>query len=269
MNVNLKKLSVIFFIASVVGIIVSSLGMYDDVMSTAHTLQIYFPITFGVTPSSTDGGNIRLGVFISVIQIITAAIALSDNFSKRYRFSAFVLLVVSVVFDAWTDIVYRSGYLTGNLAVASVTTIAFYTFGTEILSGFSIALFMMTWRQALADIAWNIAYSFNSLSTIAPEYRYFLQAAKRKAQLESERRKSEKGGNSIGYKANQSYASQYNKPQPQQQSQARRTGQNTSYASAQKPSSQSMLDRLGLKSASSFITPQPPDDDEYTYEDLV
>ena len=136
----IKKLSIILFVASVVGVIVSSLGMYDDVMSTAHTLQNYFPSKFGVTPSSTENGNIRLGVFISSVQIVAAAIVVSEHFSKKYRILAGVLLAVSIVFDAWTDIVFRSGYLTGNIPVAATTTIAFYTFGTEILDGFSISL---------------------------------------------------------------------------------------------------------------------------------
>lgn len=188
-----KKLSVFLTVASLAGIVLSTLQIYEDVKSTAGTLLVYFPRQWGVFPVTTEPSSMVLGLFVSIVQIIAIAIAFSNMFSLSRRAGAGFIALVSVPFDAWTDIVYRSGYLTGNLAVSTVTTIAFYTFGSEALSAFSWLLFIATWRQAIADISWTIAFTIENVKTIAPEFKRFMAAAERQASKQLEERTSQFG----------------------------------------------------------------------------
>ena len=185
-----KRITVLLLFASIAGIAISSLLMKEDVLSTANTLTVYFPEKFGVTPAMTESGGIFLGIFISLTQIISAAIAFSSNFKIVPRITAGILFIAAVPFDAWTDIVFRSGYLQGDLRVASITTVAFYTFGSEIMQGLSWAVLMFIWRQAIADIMWSVAYMFKSLSTLPGEWEKFFTAAGNVAARESNSRVS-------------------------------------------------------------------------------
>lgn len=187
-----KKFSVLFLIASIVGIVISASLLKEDVMSTAHTLTVYFPVQFGVTPAMTEQGGVFLGIFISIAQVIGAAVWFSKQFSKPIRLMAALIFTLAVPFDAWTDIVFRSGYLQGNLAVATITTVAFYTFGSEIMQTLSLALFVSIWRQGFADMLWGFAYAWNSMGTMKREWGSFFSAAKRVAERESAERVGER-----------------------------------------------------------------------------
>lgn len=187
-----KKFSVLFMVASIAGIVISASLLKEDVLSTAHTLTVFFPMAFGVTPAMTENGGIYLGIFISIAQIVGVAVFSASHFSKSIRAMAFVVVLLAVPFDAWTDIVYRSGYLSGNLMVATITTMAFYTLGSEIMQALSLALLVSVWRQGFTDTLWGIAYGWNSLGTMRREWLSFASAAKRMAERESLARVSEK-----------------------------------------------------------------------------
>ena len=182
---TVKKFSVLLLAASIVGVIISASLLKEDVLSTAHTLTVFFPVAFGVTPAMTEEGGLYLGIFISIAQIVGVAVASSKNYNKALRLLAALIVLLAVPFDAWTDIVFRSGYLSGNLAVATVTTIAFYTFGSEIMQALSLALFFSVWRQGLADLQWGAVYGWHSLGTMKKEFGAFVAAAKRHADRES------------------------------------------------------------------------------------
>ena len=187
-----KKFSVLFLVASIAGIVISASLLKEDVLSTAYTLTVFFPQAFGVTPAMTENGGVYLGIFISLAQIVGAAVAFAKQYSWSVRWMAFVVVFCAVPFDSWTDIVYRSGYLSGNLAVATITTVAFYTFGSEIMQTLSLTLFFSVWRQGLADILWGAVYGWSSLATMRKEAASFARAAKRFADRESASRVDEK-----------------------------------------------------------------------------
>lgn len=215
-----KQVTVLLFAASIAGVVISFLLLKEDIMSTANTLTIYFPMQFNVTPSSEENGWI-LGLFISVIQIVSAGVMMSEYFSKLTRWMSAIMLLIALPFDAWTDIVYRSGYLAGNIPVAVATTIAFYTFGSEIMQSLSLMVFFTLWRQALADIFWGVSYAVEQIKTIAPEVASFRQAANRLAIRESERRVSNRAAQPLGYTPTasgghpQQYQQQYRPATPQ------------------------------------------------------
>lgn len=174
---KITGLALISFLFSIAGIIISALLLREDVVSTAHTLKDYFPIRYNVTPSSTWEGAIVLGLFISVLQVISANVAFSGRFSNTSRAVAFVGLISAVVFDNWTDVVFRSAYLTGDIKVAYATTIAFYTFGSEVLQGLSWLVFVSTWRTAISDIMLGAAKFGAGVKSISSEWKSFQRAA--------------------------------------------------------------------------------------------
>jgi len=173
-------LALLSFIASILGIIISVLLLKEDVLSTSHTVFEYFPLKFGVKPSATWEGAMVLGYFTSVLQIVSASIMLSDHFSKNNRYSAVVMFILSCAFDNYTDIIFRSGNLTGNLFVATVSTLAFYTVGSEVLSGFSLLVFFTFWRRAVSDLMWGIAVFGAGMRSIGAEWSRFVKAANTK-----------------------------------------------------------------------------------------
>lgn len=180
MNKKLMGLSLFSFLASIAGIAVSLMLLKEDVVSTAHTIFEYFPNTFGVTPSTSWEGAIILGVFVSILQIISASVAFSEKFPRNSRILATVVLVASGLFDNWTDVVFRSGNLTGDMKVATITTLAFYTFGSEIAQGLSWLIFVSLWRPAISDLMWGYARLLAGFSSISAEWSKFQRAAHNK-----------------------------------------------------------------------------------------
>lgn len=180
MNKKLMGLSLFSFLASIAGIAVSLMLLKEDVVSTAHTIFEYFPNTFGVTPSTSWEGAIILGVFVSILQIISASVAFSEKFPRNSRILATVVLVASGLFDNWTDVVFRSGNLTGDMKVATITTLAFYTFGSEIAQGLSWLIFVSLWRLAISDLMWGYARLLAGFSSISAEWSKFQRAAHNK-----------------------------------------------------------------------------------------
>lgn len=172
-------LSVIGFFAAIAGVVVSTMLLREDVYSTAKTVFEYFPTKFGVTPSATWEGALVLGIFTSVLQIVAAYIVSSDKFSPTIRWIAAPILGASMWFDNWTDVIFRSGYGAGNTKVATVSTLAFYTFGSEVLNSFSLLVVFSIWRSAISDLMWGTARLFQGVGSIAEEWVRFLGAAKR------------------------------------------------------------------------------------------
>lgn len=177
-------LSLFSFLASIAGIVVSFMLLKEDVISTAHTIFEYFPSKFGVTPSTSWEGAIILGIFVSVLQIISASVAFSEKFPKTSRLMAGVVLISSGLFDNWTDVVFRSGNLTGNTRIATITTLAFYTFGSEIAQGLSWLVFVSLWRLAISDLMWGYAMFLSGISSISSEWNRFKRAAYNKESRE-------------------------------------------------------------------------------------
>src|SRR5688572_4764136 len=172
-------LALITFAFAVAGIVISSLTIKEDVISTAHTIFEYFPMKYGVTPATTWDGAVVLAVFTSVLQVVAASVAFS-KFSLSNRVVAGLALVLSLGFDNWTDVVFRSGNLTGNLQIAWVTTLAFYTAGSEIMQGLSWLVVLSTWRPAISDFMWGLSRFEAGISSISGEWSSFQRAARNK-----------------------------------------------------------------------------------------
>ena len=179
-NGKIMGISLISFFASIAGIIVSFLLIQEDVTSTAHTLFEYFPLRFGVTPSSTWEGAIILGIFTSILQVVAASVAFNKQFATASRILAFVTFLFACYFDNWTDVVFRSGNLAGDVRIATVTTLAFYTFGSEITQGLSWLVFANNWRTAISDIMWGWAKVQAGTRSISAEWTNFKRAADNK-----------------------------------------------------------------------------------------
>lgn len=176
-NGKLMGISLISFFAAIAGIVVSFLLIREDVTSTAHTLFEYFPSKFGVTPSSTWAGAIILGAFTSILQVVAASVAFNKQFASANRVLAFVAFVFACYFDNWTDVVFRSGNLTGDVKIATITTLAFYTFGSEITQGLSWLVFVNNWRSAVSDIMWGWAKVGAGFRSMSAEWENFKRAA--------------------------------------------------------------------------------------------
>jgi len=177
MNKKFMGTSLISFVASIAGIVVSFMLLKEDVISTAHTIFEYFPSQFGVTPSTSWNGSIVLGVFVSVLQIVCASVAFSEKFPNASRVLSGFVLLLSGFFDNWTDVVFRSGNLTGNVKIATITTLAFYTFGSEISQGLSWLVFVNMWRPAISDAMWGWAKFTTGIGSISSEWNSFKRAA--------------------------------------------------------------------------------------------
>lgn len=188
MKNKITGLALVSFLASIAGIVISFLLLKEDVTSTAHTLFEYFPMKYGVIPSSEWNGAIILGLFTSVLQVVSASIMFSKSFSAQNRWLAFIAFVSSCGFDNWTDVVFRSGNLTGDIQVATITTLAFYTVGSEALQGFSWLIFFNTWRQGISDFMWGVARLQSGFSSISSEWSSFKRAASRRESRESDDR---------------------------------------------------------------------------------
>jgi hypothetical protein len=177
MKTKHNGLTLISLIAAIAGVIVSFSLLKEDVLSTASTLFEYFPANFGVTPAMTWTGAIYLGVFVSVTQIVTASVASRKELSKTIRYTAGLLLMLSIPFDAWTDIVFRSGNFTGNPIVAIVTTVAFYTFGSELMQSLSWIIVLTSWRQGIRELMWFSAKGIEGIRSISTEWRVVIRNA--------------------------------------------------------------------------------------------
>lgn len=172
-DMNNKKffgIALISFIFGMAGIVISALLLKEDVLSTAHTVFEYFPSRYGVTPSTTWGGAKILGVFISVLQVVSASVAFSNKFSMSWRILATASLGLSVWFDNWTDVIFRSGYGVGDRQIAMISTMAFYTFGSEITQSLSWLVIMSSWRAAISDGLIGMARIKAGLSSIKGEW---------------------------------------------------------------------------------------------------
>ena len=170
MKTKHNGLTLISLIAAIAGVIVSFSLLKEDVLSTAKTLFEYFPANFGVQPAMTWTGAIYLGIFVSVTQVVSASVASRKELSKAVRWTAGILLVLTIPFDAWTDIVFRSGNFTGDPLVAIVTTIAFYTFGSEIMQSLSWLIILTSWRQGVRELMWFAAKGIEGFKSIKTEW---------------------------------------------------------------------------------------------------
>lgn len=177
MNKKFYGVSLLSFLASLAGVVISFLLLKEDVISTAKTVFEYFPSRYGVTPSTSWDGAIILGVFISVLQVISASVAFSTKFSMPWRILAGTSLILSGWFDNWTDIVFRSGNLEGDVRIATITTLAFYTFGSEVTQSLSWLVLLSSWRTAVSDLLWGWAKAEAGLASIGSEWRHFKKAA--------------------------------------------------------------------------------------------
>lgn len=177
---RITGIAFISFLFSIAGIVISFLTIKEDVTSTAHTIFEYFPMKYGVVPSETWQGAIILGIFTTVLQVITANIVFSKKFPLPVWLVALAGLTASLLFDNWTDIVFRSNNLTGNLQVAIVTTVAFYTLGSEIMQSLSWLVLLATWRPAISDFMWGVAKAQAGFSSISREWGSFRRAANNK-----------------------------------------------------------------------------------------
>lgn len=173
-------LALVSFLASLAGVIISTLLLKEDVTSTAHTVFEYFPLKFQVKPAETWEGAMILGYFTSVLQIVAASIMFSNYFSNRTRWSAAFAFVLSCFFDNWTDVVFRSGNLLGNIPVAIISTLSFYTVGSEVMSGFSWLVLFTFWRRAVSDLMWGLAMFNAGIRSIGSEWSRFVKAANTK-----------------------------------------------------------------------------------------
>jgi hypothetical protein len=177
MKTKLQGTTLILFIASLAGIYISLTLLSEDVISTAHTLFEYFPNKFQVIPASTWNGAIRLGLFITVMQVISAGVGSSNRFSGVWRAIAWVLFGISLPFDMWTDMVYRSNEFQGNVWVAVVTTVGFYTFGSELLQTLSWLILIASWRVGIREGMWTMANLKQGVATIASEWHLMVRSA--------------------------------------------------------------------------------------------
>lgn len=177
MNKKFYGVSLISFMAALAGVVISILLLKEDVISTAKTVFEYFPSRYGVTPSTSWDGAIILGVFTSVLQVVSASVAFSNKFGLYWRILAALSLGLSAWFDNWTDIVFRSGGLTGDVRIATISTLAFYTFGSEVTQGLSWLVLVSSWRQAVSDFLWGWAKLGAGLSSISGEWKHFQKAA--------------------------------------------------------------------------------------------
>ena len=168
---RITGLAFVAFVFAIAGVIISALLIKEDVVSTAHTIFEFFPERYGVTPSSTWEGAIILGVFTSILQVVSASVAGSKSFSASSRGVAFLSFVSACVFDNWTDVVFRSGNLSGDVRIATITTLAFYTFGSEVTQGLSWLVITGFWRAAISD-AMRLSANFSvGMSTISSEWK--------------------------------------------------------------------------------------------------
>ena len=167
-----RGIALLLFTASMFGIVTSTGLMKDDILSTANTVFTYFPLQFGVTPASTWEAALWIGAWTTILQVVSAGIAFSKRFGMWYspvRVIAFLALCASLPFDNWTDIVFRSGYLTGNLPVATITTFAIYTGGSELTQFLSLTIFFSTWRSAISDLIYAKETLSAGIRSIYPE----------------------------------------------------------------------------------------------------
>lgn len=177
MKTKHNGLTLISLIAAIVGVIVSFSLLKEDVLSTAKTLFEYFPAKFGVQPAMTWDGAIYLGIFVSVMQVVSASVASRKELAKSILWTARFLFALSMPFDAWTDIVFRSGNFTGNAVVATVTTISFYTFGSELLFSLSCLIVLTSWRQGVRELMWFAALGIEGIKSISTEWRVIVRSA--------------------------------------------------------------------------------------------
>lgn len=177
-----NSLVLILLVAAVVGVYISYTLLQEDVLSTAKTLFEYFPARFGVTPASTWDGAILLGWFVTVTQIVAAGVAFRKGLPIPVRIGAGLLLALSLPFDCWTDVVERSARFTGDIRIAIITTVSFYTFGSETMQSLSWLVIFTTWREGVREAMWVSAKVWSGITSIAPEWQSIRRMADNKEQ---------------------------------------------------------------------------------------
>lgn len=150
----------------------------DDVLSTAYTMLDYFPKTFGVRPASDFNSAIIIGLFFSFTQVAGLSAALTKEFGMKQRITGFVLFIAFMLGDNWTDVVYRSQYLTGDIWISILVTGTLYTVGSEFSSGIAIALMTHYWRPALSEFLMLFATIQAKIGVLGKEWGSFSRAAK-------------------------------------------------------------------------------------------
>ena len=171
---NVAPVVVLFAIATLaVGISL----LRDDVLSTAETMYTYFPQEFGVYPAMDFTGAIVLGLFVSVVQMVSLVVATSPAFDKNVRVIAWIVYGILAFLDGWTDVIHRSNKLKGDVGVSVGVTLGFYTLGSEFSSSLAIAVIATFWRKATSDVLFGWAQISAFLSNIAREYSSYRRAA--------------------------------------------------------------------------------------------
>ena len=168
---KLNGLMIFLFLSSIAGIIVSYTLIEEDVLSTALTLFEYLPSRYGVRPAVEWEGAVRLGIFTTVAQIISGAIMGNKSIPKFWRWVAGIMFVVFMPIDYFTDVVHRSAYFTGNLPIAVVTTMIYYTLGSEMLQAASWVMLFMTWRVGIRELLWALTNVVEVVSNLGNDWR--------------------------------------------------------------------------------------------------
>jgi hypothetical protein len=122
------------------------------------------------------------------------AIALNDNFSRANRISATIGYIVFMVFDGFTDVTHRSQFLTGDIWVSVGITIAFYTLGAELLTGYSSMLVGQYWRRGVSDILLMLSSIIAFFKNVHKEWENYQRASKRREEKYIGEREKEVGG---------------------------------------------------------------------------
>lgn len=178
---KIKGVVIIGFLGALAGVIVSMSLLYEDILSTANTIAEYFPVTFGVIPATTHNGAMIIGAFTSIAQIVGAVLGFNKSYDKKTRTIGKSFFFSFMIFDAWTDVVHRSGWFTGDLPIAISTTLVFYTLGSEFLQGLSWLIIGSTWRKTITEIMWGTNTFLHGMRTIRREWVSLSNAAQKNA----------------------------------------------------------------------------------------
>ena len=200
----INDMATFILLSSIGAFIVSILALKEDIYSTAMTLLVYFPLEYNVQPVSDMLGANILAIMISLTQIVTIAIALNDDFPVSQRIVAALLYMFSMLFDGFTDVVFRSEYLTGNIYIAIGVTVGFFTFGAEMLSGFSGMLIGKFWRRGISDIMLHLARIKAFFNNVKKEQESYRRVAQKGEDRYLGEREKEVGGGGYDPKVSQS-----------------------------------------------------------------
>lgn len=188
-----KNLNIFIFLIGIAAAISGFSLLKEDVMSSAYTLLDYFPREFKVKPVSDLTGGIAVGLFFTFTQIAGLFAAMTKEFNIKVRWTGAILFVLFMLIDNWTDIVYRSQYLSGDLVVSVLVTGTIYTVGSEFSSGVAVALVSSFWRSALSEFLMFFAILKNKASSLGRDWKRYDEAARRMEQRQENEERTRLG----------------------------------------------------------------------------